>query len=109
MKVLVAASGLFLLAALAKPASATDWISITDASQIKYQYQPSSNRVYLRNLHTFDSSFLACCYNYWIDTSTDSGKTMFTIFLSKTAASQSIDIGVVSKTTASAVNYVGTW
>ena len=101
---------LFLLPVLlfGSAAEATDFLQIDDASQIQWQIT-SQNRVYLRNLNTFDATYLACCYNYWFDASTDAGKSFLAVLLARTAAAQPIDIGVVDKTIVSEVNYVGDW
>ena len=93
---------------LPAPASASDFLHIDDASQIKWQIT-AQNKVYLRNLKSFDASFLPCCYEYWFDASTDAGKSFLTVLLARSVAGKSIDIGVVDKTTTSLVNYVGVW
>lgn len=93
---------------LAPTAQASDFLHIDDASQIKWQIT-ANNEVYLRNLSAFDSSYLGCCYNYWFDASTEAGKSFLSALLAKAAAGTSIDIGVVDKTIASQVNYVGDW
>lgn len=100
---------LFLLALIVGPAAqASDFLHIDDASQIQWQIT-SDNKVYLRNLSAFDASYLACCYNYWFDASTDAGKSFLSVLLAKAAAAQAIDIGVVDKTISSQVNFVGDW
>lgn len=101
---------LFLLPVLflGSAAQASDFLQIPDASQIKWQIT-AQNRVYLRNLSDFDSTYLACCYNYWFDASTDAGKSFLSVLLAKAAAAKSIHIGVVDKTIVSEVNYVGDW
>lgn len=91
-----------------QPLQASDFLHVTDASQIRWQIT-AENKVYLRNLNTFDASFLPCCYEYWIDASTDAGKSFLAVLLARSAAGQSIDIGVASKASASLVNYVGAW
>ncbi len=93
---------------LGPAAQASDFLRVEDASQIKWQIT-SQNRVYLRNLHTFDATYLACCYNYWFDASTGAGKSFLSVLLAKAAAGQPIDIGVIDKTIVSEVNYVGDW
>ena len=101
---------LLVLAVLvfAPTAQASDFLRIDDASQIKWQIT-SNNEVYLRNLDAFDSSYLGCCYNYWFDASTGAGQSFLAALLAKAAAGTSINIGVVDKTIASQVNYVGDW
>ena len=87
---------------------ATDLLQIGDASQIKWQLN-SQGHVYLRNLDSFDNTYLGCCYNYWIDTSTDVGKVFFSTLLVQAAARRPIWIGVPDKSLASAINYTGDW
>lgn len=91
---------------LYQPLHASDFLYIADASEIKWQIT-STNKIYLRNLDSFDSSYLPCCYNYWIDASTDAGKSFYAALLARSAASQYIYIGVPDKATASALNYIG--
>lgn len=52
-----------------------------------------------------------CKYSYasWIDTSTDAGIVMFSAFLARAAASQSLWIGVSDKTVSGAVTNIGDW
>ena len=84
-------------------------VTINDASQLKYHMGPTGARVYLRNLNDFNSSVLGCCFNYWIDTSTDLGKAMWSTLLSKILTSGYINIGVDSATQQGHLYYVGEW
>jgi hypothetical protein len=79
-------------------ARADYWFKVNDASQI--QYLIGSPQIYLRNLNTFDSTVLSCCYNYWIDVSTDAGKASWATLLAKMQAQQAIWIYIASQTVA---------
>ena len=87
---------------------ASDHLYIDDASQIRWLVN-SSGRVYLRNLHTFDNTYLGCCYNYWINTSTEAGKIFFAVFLARVSAGQPIWISIPDKTVPNAVSNIGRW
>jgi len=95
--------GAFLVlgAAFSLDARADYWFKVNDASQI--QYFVNSSQIYLRNLNTFDSSVLGCCFNYWIDISTDSGKAIWATLLAKMQAQQPIWIYITSQTVAGSV------
>lgn len=70
-----------LISFITYPVAAQDQIlSIPDASQIAFVANPDG-KVYLRNLQQFNPSWAGCCYNHWIDTTTDAGRTQFAIFL----------------------------
>lgn len=96
------ALGLF---ALNEPAIASDQVYISDASTLKWQI--SSQKAWLRNLHEYDATFLGCCYNFWIDLTTDEGKAMWSAILAAVHASDSIYLHAVSKTTASEIVSLG--
>jgi hypothetical protein len=91
-------------------ARADYWFRVADAGQIQY-LSDGGTRIYLRNLNSFDSSVLGCCYNYWIDVSTDAGKAAWAALLSKIEAQEHIWLyllGPQSQTVASLV-VVGDW
>jgi len=92
---------LVLGAAVSVDARADYWFKVTDASQI--QYLTGSPQIYLRNLNTFDSTVLGCCYNYWIDISTDAGKAAWATLLAKMQTQQPIWIYLASQTVAGSV------
>ena len=88
-------------AAFCLEARADYWFKVNDASQI--QYMVGSPQIYLRNLNTFDSTVLGCCYNYWIDVSTDAGKAAWATLLAKVQTQQPIWIYIASQTVAGSV------
>lgn len=97
---------IFSCALFSKPALANDFVHISNASQLKWQIT-DSNKVYLRNLNDFDSTFLACCYNYWIDLATEAGKAYWVTLQIKIAAGVEVDLGVADKTVSGPLNSVG--
>lgn len=79
---------LVLGVAFSLDARSDNWFKVNDASQI--QYLIGGPQIYLRNLNTFDSTVLGCCYNYWIDVSTDAGKAAWATLLAKMQAQQAV-------------------
>jgi hypothetical protein len=86
-------------------ANASQAIVINDASTIKYGIQ--DNKVWLRNLSDFDSSWLPCCYNYYFDLSTDGGKAMFSTFLSYALSGKKVVFYKADPSTAGAITIFG--
>lgn len=50
-----------------------------DASQV--QFSVYGEKLYFRNLHTFNPQWTGCCYNYSIDLTSDEGKSMYAYFM----------------------------
>ena len=98
----------FAILSFAEKSHATDYLRIDDASQIRWLVD-SSGKVYLRNLDVFDNTYLGCCYNYWIDTSTEGGKIFFSVFLARVSAGQRLWISLPDKTVPNAVSNIGDW
>jgi hypothetical protein len=92
---------------VSRPASAEVFVSVPDASLVKYQLQSSG--VALRNLNDFNASALACCYNYVIDTTTQVGKDIFAAFLAAAAQGKPFIFGVPDGYAAGAVTMGGQW
>jgi hypothetical protein len=99
---ILAASVLLIGTAFSLQARADYWFKVGDASQMQYLID-AGTRVYLRNLSTFDSTVLGCCYNYWIDLSTDGGKAEWATLLAKMESKEPIWVYVTSQTVAGAV------
>ena len=74
-------------------AFAVDFAIITNMAILKWQLD-SNNRIWLRNLNTFDARFLACCYDFYVDASTPLGQVMWATMLSKIKQAQPLTIGV---------------
>jgi len=92
-------------ALLVAPAWAVTYVFVPDASQLSYSTEPSG-KVWLRNLNTFNSSVLGCCWNYSIDPTTPEGKNIWVLILMAMAQSQSINLGVPDNQAPGAVTYV---
>ena len=93
------------LLAWSSTAHAGDGLVVPDASVLQYGVQ--DYKVYFRNLNQVDSTWLPCCYNYWIDISTDNGRAQFSAFLTAKASHQKIVFWVTSKATPTAFAIVG--
>lgn len=93
------------LLALGSTARADDGLVVSDASVLKYGVQ--DNKVYFRNLNEVNTSWLPCCYNYWIDISTDNGRAQFSAFLTAKASHARIAFWIGNKATPSAFAIVG--
>jgi hypothetical protein len=89
--------------------SAEDWVRVTDWNKLSWQIQSHSGRVFLRNLDAFNSEFLGCCYNYYIETSTDQGKAVWSTILSHMMTNKPLILGVADQTKSGAITYFGKW
>jgi hypothetical protein len=89
---------------VAQPAFA-EQINVPNTANL--QYEISSSKFYIRNFSTYDASWLPCCYNYYIDLTTDQGRAMFSLVLTKMASAQPMSFYVVSKATGGAITSVG--
>jgi hypothetical protein len=87
------------------PAHADDAVRITDASQLNWTID-SSGKVWLRNLNQFDSTFLGCCYNFYIDTTTQYGMLIWGSVQVAAVTSSPLTLYVSSKATAGNVTIV---
>ena len=97
---------LFML--ISSSVCAEDWITVNDMSLLKWQMAPNG-KVYFRNLNEFHPQALPCCYNHYIDTTTDAGKSVWSVILTKMASSQPLILGVPSLTQPGAITYLGVW
>lgn len=86
-------------------AQATDFVYVANAAQLSWQQ--AGDRIYFRNLNQFDATFLGCCYNFHLDLTTVGGRAAWSAMLVQAATAQPVYIGVVSKSSPSAVNYIG--
>ena len=87
------------------PVRADDGVRIPDASQLSFTID-SSNKVWLRNLNQFDSTFLGCCYNFYIDTTTQYGMLMWSWIQVAAVTASPVTLYVSSKTAAGNVTIV---
>jgi hypothetical protein len=99
---------LFFLLILPFKVSAEDWVTIENMSLLKWQMAPNGV-VYLRNLNEFNPQALPCCYNYSIDTTTEAGKSIWSVVLTKMATSEKLILGVSKINQAGPVTYLGIW
>jgi hypothetical protein len=109
MKATLRTLTLALLVACSLPSHATDTVVVTNAAQLSWFYDATSGRVYFRNFDQFTPGFLGCCFNFYIDTSTQLGRTFWAAILLKMAGAQPINLIVDSKGVAGPVYYGGNW
>lgn len=89
-------------------AQALTEVTVPDASQLSYQTDPSG-RVFLRNLNTYSSQALGCCYNYYIDTTTAEGRVLFSILLLDIARSAPLSLFIPDAMAAGPVSFGGSY
>jgi len=82
-------------------------VVITDASQLSYQLFPPDGHVYFRNLNTFNGAFLGCCYNYYIDLNTVTGRAIMATILERAALAKPIYFQVSNAAAGGALLTVG--
>ncbi|WP_035055833.1 hypothetical protein [Andreprevotia chitinilytica] len=99
---------MLLMSVLASVVQADDTVVISDVSKLKW-LGSTNGLIYLRNLSDFDPSFLPCCYNYYVDTSTPAGKVTWTAILMKMGTAQSINLSVSNKSQAGPIVSFGNW
>jgi hypothetical protein len=88
-------------------ARADDMVVIPSAADLSWQMDPNG-KVWMWNLHAFDSTFLACCYKYYIDTTTASGRTMWATVLSYMMKGDSrLVMHVSNKTQVGPITFIG--
>ena len=88
---------------------AADNLKIDDFSKIKWQLRASDGKLFLRNLDDFDNSFLGCCDKFYIDTTTEPGKALWSAFLSKYTSKQGGYISVANKKAEGHIVNIGNW
>lgn len=84
---------------------AADFLDIPNAAGIRYTIE--GTKLNLRNLNAYDATWLGCCYNYYIDITTDAGKSMFSSLLSSILTGGRTLIGVNNKFLAGPVIVLG--
>jgi len=103
---IVAVAVLLIGTAFSLQARASYWFKVSDASQIQYIIaNGTTEQIFLRNLSQFDATVLPCCYNYWIDLSTDAGRANWSLLLAKIQAGQSIWVFVPNQPATGAVYF----
>jgi len=86
-------------------AHADDAVRIPDASQLSWTID-ATGKVWLRNLNQFDSTFLGCCYNFYLDTTTQYGMVMWSWVQVAAVTANPLTLYVSSKSTAGNVTLV---
>jgi hypothetical protein len=89
-------------------ANAFGYVYVTNMGHLSWQLA-SDGRVYLRNLNQFDASFMPCCYNYWVDTNTPSGKAMWGAMLLKIGTEQPLYLGLSNPSLPGQIEQIGNW
>lgn len=67
----------------AAPFQASSAAVTDDASLVVFSIYGA--KLYFRNLNQFNPEWQGCCYNYYIDLTTDDGKAMYAFFMSQRA------------------------
>ena len=85
------------------------FVLVPDMSQLSWQMD-AGGTVWFRNLNTFDSTVLGCCYNFSLDTTSTAGKSMWGSILAKIETAQPLYLGLGNGATAPGpVTYIGNW
>jgi len=87
------------------PVQADDAVTVPDSSLISWQMD-ASGKVWLRNLDQFNSTFLGCCYNYYIDLTTVDGKAKWATMLTYIASGKPLIFFVINKSQVSQITLV---
>lgn len=85
--------------------NAEDYVNV-DTTRLKWQITPNG-MVYFRNLNEFNPVFQACCYNYWIDTNSSTGKNSWAMLMLKIAQGQIINLSVPNAAIGGPINLIG--
>jgi hypothetical protein len=92
--------------AMSSAAHAADALVVPDASVLKYVVN-NDGKVYLRNLNEVDPTWAGCCYNFWMDITTDVGRAQFSAFLTARTSRARLVFFVASKAGPVAFAHVG--
>ncbi len=90
-----------------------DHVWINDPSSLKWQ-QYSDGKIYFRNLNEFPdgvytNNFGGCCVKYWVDTTTDGGKALWSTILYHMASNKPFYISKSSAATDGHILNIGEW
>jgi hypothetical protein len=89
--------------------AAVYYVLVPDMSQLSWQMDPNGV-VWFRNLNSFDSTVLGCCYNFSIDTTTPAGKSMWSAVLAKIETDQPLWLVLANgNTSPGPISYIGNW
>jgi len=84
---------LCLICSTAKVQAATVWVNVPNADDLLWQ-MTENGTVYFRNLNQFNSAHGGCCYSYYLNTTTEGGKALWTLLLTRMAQGKSVSLGV---------------
>ncbi|MCC2521156.1 hypothetical protein [Vibrio coralliilyticus] len=89
------------------------YVHVSDMSKIKYQLV-GDGRVYFRNLNEFNSSVTGCCYAFYLDITTDYGKSAWSTMLMKMASQKNLYLYVSESNPPTSgapaeVTHIGNW
>jgi hypothetical protein len=112
VKVLVVLLGLFIFS---DSYSDAVYIYIDDMSKVKYQLV-GDGKVYFRNLNEFRSPLevTGCCYAFYLDTTTDFGRSAWSLMLAKMAMAKPLNVYVTNHNpptsgNAARIDHLGNW
>jgi hypothetical protein len=83
-----------------------DYVGIADASLISFAVT-AGDKVFLRNLNEFNSSWHGCCAYYWFDLATPTGQAQFATLLTAIAQKKYLAIYIASASTGGEIAQVG--
>lgn len=107
MRALAVLTASITMAIISPKATADDMVVVPAARDLVWQMD-SNGKIWLWNLHVFDSSFLPCCYKYYIDSTTPIGKTMWATVLAYIAQGDPrLVLHVSNKAQVSPITFVG--
>jgi len=89
--------------------AATYFVLVPDMSALQWQID-TNGVVWLRNLSSFDSATLGCCYNYSVDPTTPARKVLWTAMQTRIALAQPMYLGLGNGAgVPGPITYAGTW
>ncbi|MGD8909867.1 MAG: hypothetical protein PVI92_11030 [Chromatiales bacterium] len=93
---------------------AADHVWVDEPEELKWQLSADTGKVYFRNLDeftsgTYENNFGGCCYSYWVDTTTDSGKSLWSVILAHIAANRPFYITKADASEEGHISHVGVW
>lgn len=104
---------LFVLFSPLHAFGAPAYVYVNDMSKIDYQLV-GNGWVYFRNLNSFDTQFTGCCYAFYLDTTTEYGKSAWSVILMKMASAAPLYLHVTESNPPTSgnpayVDHLGNW
>ena len=98
-----------MVSAAAQAQTTVYFVLVPDMSQLSWQMD-AGGTVWFRNLNTFDSSVLGCCYNFQLSTTDPQGKSLWSAILAKIETAQPLYLGLSNgNTSPGTISYIGNW